>query len=139
MDSRLVVNAPVKNASDALRVLLQTSLSHMADFQVMMLEIVAERYGHSVDELIAVVKEHPRFKNMQVEPLLTDLASHAEEDGDEMEGLTGMMEEVTIAPPAAAPAAAAASAAAPAPAAAHAIKGTIKTKKGNTFVIKKAS
>lgn len=124
MDSRLVINAPVKNASDALRVLLQTSLSHMADFQVMMLEIVAEKYGHSVDELIAVVKEHPRFKTIQVEPLLTELASSAEEANDEMEGLAEMMEDVKIAP-------------SPSPTAV-ASKGTLKSKKGNTFVIKKS-
>ncbi len=101
----------------------------MADFQVMMLEVVAEAYGHSVDEMIAVVKEHPRFKEMHVAPLLTELASHAEEGSSEMEGLTSMMEEVSIAP--------AAPAAAPAPAAG--IKGTLKTKKGNTFVIKKST
>jgi hypothetical protein len=134
MDSRLVVNAPVKNASDAMRVLLQTSLSHMADFQVMMLEIVAETYGHSVDELIAVVKEHPRFKTMQVEPLLTDLASCAEEHSSEMEGLSDMMEDVHIASPASS---APAPAPAPAPAAVSS-KGTLKSKKGNTFVIKKS-
>jgi len=123
MASHLVISSPVNNPSDALRVLLQTSFKHMADFQVMMLEIVAEKYGHGVDEMIEVIKAHPRYKQIQIEPLISLLADDAKQEIDE---LSEMMEETRIhddGPAAAAPAAPA--------------QALLKTKNGNKFVIKK--
>jgi len=75
MESKLIITSPVEGPSDALRVLLQTSLSHMADFQVMLLEVISEKYGHSIDEMLEVIVAHPRYKNLVVDPLLTELAS----------------------------------------------------------------
>ena len=75
MESKLIITSPVEGPSDALRVLLQTSLSHMADFQVMLLEVISEKYGHSVDEMLEVIVAHPKYKNLVVDPLLTELAS----------------------------------------------------------------
>jgi hypothetical protein len=64
--------------NQALKVLLQTTLQHMADFQIMMLSIVSEKYGHSIEELIQVVQEDPRFTSMTVDPLLHSLAKEQE-------------------------------------------------------------
>jgi hypothetical protein len=47
----------------------------MADFQIMLLEVISEKYGHSIDEMLEVIVTHPRYKNLVVDPLLTELAS----------------------------------------------------------------
>lgn len=66
MDSRL-------KGRDALRGLLEAVLSHTADVFVTMVDIVSENYGVSQEEMIEVIKAHPKWTGMKVDPLLHGL------------------------------------------------------------------
>ena len=62
MDYEVVVIGDIHSPHDAIRSLLQTTLTHVADFQSMILKIISERYGHSMEELVAVIKDDERFQ-----------------------------------------------------------------------------
>ena len=52
---------------------LHLVFKHVADFHTAMLEIIAEKYGHDVDELVKVVQEDSRIKDMTVHPVISGL------------------------------------------------------------------
>lgn len=52
---------------------LHLIFKHVADFHTAMLEIIAEKYGHDVDELVKVVQEDSRIKDMTVNPVISGL------------------------------------------------------------------
>ena len=52
---------------------LHLVFKHVADFHISMLEIIAEKYGHDVDELVKVVQEDSRIKDMIVNPVISGL------------------------------------------------------------------
>ena len=52
---------------------LHLVFKHVADFHTAMLEIIAEKYGHDVDELVKVVQEDSRIKDMTVNPVISGL------------------------------------------------------------------
>lgn len=52
---------------------LHLVFKHVADFHTAMLEIIAEKYGHDVDELVKVVQEDGRIKDMTVNPVISGL------------------------------------------------------------------
>lgn len=62
MDYEVVVIGDVESPQKAIRSLLHTTLTHVADFQVMILKIISEKYGHSMDELVEAIKEDTTFK-----------------------------------------------------------------------------
>jgi len=62
MDYEVVVIGDMDSPHDAIRSLLQTTLTHVADFQNMILKIISEKYGHSIDELVAVIKDDETFQ-----------------------------------------------------------------------------
>jgi hypothetical protein len=62
MDYEVVVIGDMDSPHDAIRSLLQTTLTHVADFQNMILKIISEKYGHSMDELVAVIKDDETFQ-----------------------------------------------------------------------------
>ena len=62
MDYEVAVIGDVESPHQAIRSLLQTTLTHVADFQVMILKIISKKYGHSLEELIDAVKEDKSFK-----------------------------------------------------------------------------
>ena len=67
MDYEVVVIGDIHSPHDAIRSLLQTTLTHVADFQNMILKIISERYGYSMEELVAVIKDDERFqKSLEV-------------------------------------------------------------------------
>jgi hypothetical protein len=68
MDYEVVVIGDINSPHDAIRSLLQTTLTHVAEFQNMILEIICERYGHSMDELVAVIKDDERFQKSVSSP-----------------------------------------------------------------------
>jgi hypothetical protein len=70
----------VNTSSDALRASLLMLFKHVADVHVTLVEIVAEKFGHSVDEVMNAITEDPRWQNMLVDPLVTDLTAAAKEN-----------------------------------------------------------
>jgi hypothetical protein len=71
MDYEVAVIGDVDSPNEAIRSLLHTTLTHVADFQVMILKIISEKFGHSMEELVEAVKEDKTFK----ESLLTNPAT----------------------------------------------------------------
>lgn len=59
---------------------LHLVFKHVADFHMAMLEIIAEKYGHDVDELVKVVQEDGRIKDMTVHPVIAGLGLIQQKD-----------------------------------------------------------
>lgn len=59
---------------------LHLVFKHVADFHTAMLEIIAEKYGHDVDELVKVVQEDSRIKDMTVHPVISGLGVITQKD-----------------------------------------------------------
>lgn len=70
----------VKTTNDALRASLLMLFKHVADVHVTLVEIVSEKYGLSVNDVMNVVTEDPRWQTMLVNPLVTDLTAAATEN-----------------------------------------------------------
>jgi hypothetical protein len=66
MDYEIAVIGDIDSPQTAIRSLLHTTLNHVADFQVMILKIISEKYGHSLDELVEAIKEDKTFKESLV-------------------------------------------------------------------------
>ena len=62
MDYEIAVIGDIDSPQTAIRSLLHTTLNHVAEFQVMILKIISEKYGHSLDELVEAIKEDKTFK-----------------------------------------------------------------------------
>jgi hypothetical protein len=77
----------IRDPASALQASLHLVLKHTADMFVCVLEAISEKYGHSVEEMTAVVMAHPGYKEMMVSPVLHDL---------------GYLSKKKVAPPAAA-------------------------------------
>lgn len=67
----------VKNSSDVLRASLLILFKHVADIHVNVVEIIADKFGHSVEELHEAITQDPRWEKMLVDPLITDLTETA--------------------------------------------------------------
>jgi hypothetical protein len=52
---------------------LHLVFKHVADFHMAMLEIIAEKYGHDVDEMVAVIQSDSRYTDMMVNPVISGL------------------------------------------------------------------
>ncbi len=46
---------------------------HMADMFEVVVDIIAEKYGHSKEEMIATVKTHPAFETLRTHPVIDGL------------------------------------------------------------------
>ena len=66
MDYEIAVIGDVDSPQEAVRSLLHTTLNHVADFQVMLLKIISEKFGHSMEELVEAIKEDKTFKESLV-------------------------------------------------------------------------
>jgi hypothetical protein len=66
MDYEIAVIGDVDSPQAAIRSLLHTTLNHVADFQTMILKIISEKFGHSMDDLIEAIKEDKTFKESLV-------------------------------------------------------------------------
>lgn len=69
----------VKTNSDALRATLLMLFKHVADVHVTLVEIVADKFHLNVDDIHSAITEDPRWQNMLVDPLVTDLTAAAKE------------------------------------------------------------
>lgn len=78
-DGSTFVPMEVKNSSDVLRASLLMLFKHVSDIHVTLVEIVAEKFGLSVEDIHAAVTEDPRWSQMFVNPLITDLTATANE------------------------------------------------------------
>ena len=65
---------------DAYAASLHLVFKHVADFHMAMLEIIAEKYGHDVDDLVKVVQEDSRIKDMTVHPVISGLGLIQQKD-----------------------------------------------------------
>ena len=70
----------IKNPSSAMRACLDVFLSHSVDFFAIMLDIIADKYGHSKDEMTDVIRKDPRFQNMSVNPMIHSLGYFEQDD-----------------------------------------------------------
>ncbi len=89
-------------------------LKHTAEVFESVVDIIAEKYGLEREQMMTVVKEHPRFQNMSVEPAILDFTREPQPEPEPLEDFTMMsdaLDEIQPAP-----------AAAPAPKAKRAIK-----------------
>jgi hypothetical protein len=68
---------PVKSTSDVLRTSLLMLFKHVADIHVTVIEIVAEKFGISVEDLHKAITEDPRWADMFMHPLISDLTETA--------------------------------------------------------------
>jgi hypothetical protein len=68
----------VKTSSDVLRASLLTLFKHVADIHVTVVEIIADKFGHSVEELHNAITEDPRWQQMLVDPVISDLTKTVE-------------------------------------------------------------
>jgi hypothetical protein len=59
---------------------LHLLFKHMADFHITMIEIIAEKYNLSSDEMIQTITKDPRYTDMHVNPILNDLGYVNAED-----------------------------------------------------------
>lgn len=77
-DGRVFVPMEVKNSSDVLRASLLMLFKHVSDIHVSLVEIVAEKFGLKIEDIHAAIQEDPRWAQMFVNPLITDLTATAE-------------------------------------------------------------
>ena len=52
---------------------LHIVFKHVADFHMAMLEIIAEKYGHDVDEMVKVIQSDNRYTDMMINPVISGL------------------------------------------------------------------
>ncbi len=62
----IVVCGPVDSADDAIRSLLHSTLTHVAKFQLTLLEVLSVKYGHSVEDMIEVLRSSDKFNPQQL-------------------------------------------------------------------------
>ncbi len=60
----------IKTSRDAYGASLHMLFKHVADVHVTLLEILAEKYKLSVDEMLQTVQDDPRWKNIPVNPVI---------------------------------------------------------------------
>jgi hypothetical protein len=67
------ISKEIKGPNTAFSACLHLIFQHTADVYETMLQIVAEKYGHSVEEMMEAVSQDERFKNMMINPVLKGL------------------------------------------------------------------
>lgn len=58
------------SAATAYRASLDLIFAHVADIHTLMLKIIADKYGHSIEEMLATVMADPEWKNIYLHPIL---------------------------------------------------------------------
>lgn len=70
----------IKTKRDAYAASLHLVLKHTADFHVLMVEVLCDKYGLSVDDVIGTIREDPRILAMTTDPVLEAMGHFTEED-----------------------------------------------------------
>ena len=84
---------------DAYAASLHMILKHTADFHIMILEIVADKKGINIYDLVKVIKEDSRYTDMAVNPQINTLGFFKVDTDIEMEAVTESMKAITIKKP----------------------------------------
>jgi type IV secretory pathway VirB10-like protein len=63
----------IDNAADAYRASLHMVLKHTADVFLTIVDIMAEKYNISQDEIVNTITKHPKYTSTFVNPILHDL------------------------------------------------------------------
>ncbi len=61
------------NAAIAYKASLELLFAHVADIHTLMLKIIADKYGHSVEEMLLTVQSNPEWNNLYLHPTLKAL------------------------------------------------------------------
>ncbi len=64
---------PITDGKTAMRACLHMILKHTADMFEGLVDVVAEKYKLDKEEMMNVIIDHPRFKEMSVDPVMLDL------------------------------------------------------------------
>jgi hypothetical protein len=64
---------PVTDAKSGMAAVLHILMNHMADCLHLVLDSVVEKYGLNKEEVMRVITENPRWKELPVNPLIHDL------------------------------------------------------------------
>jgi hypothetical protein len=57
----LVIVGEVGDPHDAVRSLLHTTLTHMAEFQIRMLEVISKRFGLKIEDMVEAIRDSQEF------------------------------------------------------------------------------
>jgi hypothetical protein len=90
---------------DAYGASLHLLFKHVADFHLLMIEIISEKTGIDSNEIINVVKDDPRYKEMMVSPTINSLSILKKEDVEKhvpvetaIDTITEKLEQIAIEP-----------------------------------------
>ena len=64
---------PVKDGKDAMRAVVHMMLKHTADMLITMVDIIADEYKLDREDMMKTVLDHPKYKDMYVNPVIYDL------------------------------------------------------------------
>jgi hypothetical protein len=79
-NSQTYIKKEITGPHKALSACLHLVFQHTADVYTTMIEIIAEKYGHSSEEMLSAVMEDERFKNIMLNPVLKGLDYFKKED-----------------------------------------------------------
>jgi len=65
--------SPVVDAKSGLHAALHMVMKHTADMFVTIVDVLSEKYSLDKEEMFGVILEHPKYKDMYVNPVLLDL------------------------------------------------------------------
>jgi hypothetical protein len=65
---------------DAYSAVLHMSLKHMADFQILMMEIICEKYDLNADEVMKTIQEDIRMQDMDTHPIIHSMGYFTKEE-----------------------------------------------------------
>jgi hypothetical protein len=82
---------------DAYAASLHLLFKHVADFHVLMIEILAEKYNLSADEMVRVCHEDERFQKMVVNPTIHAMSYFDEEDAAKKVAVVAAVAEPVVA------------------------------------------
>ena len=74
------ISKEIKDPKTAFSACLHLVFQHTAEVYEVMWLVIAEKYGHSVEEMTEAVTQDERFKNMMVNPALRALDYFDEKD-----------------------------------------------------------
>jgi hypothetical protein len=79
-DGSIMEPLEVKTSSDVLRASLLMLFKHVADIHVSVVEIVADKFKIPIEDLHKTITDDPRWQEMFVNPLITDLTKTVSEN-----------------------------------------------------------
>lgn len=71
---------PVKSSSDLLRATTLILFKHVADIHLVVVQIIAEKFGLDIDDIQKAITEDPRWTEMLINPVISDLTATAQEN-----------------------------------------------------------